>query len=184
MGWVCVGQQLLSEFRNVCTCVFTSYCGHNHKLRGLQSCLCYSRSGIISSGDSGKNLLPGSFRLFANCTLCRCRNGGLVPCWKSCSASPLLLSIVTAALPLILRLQIPLTSLLPPPCLNLVLWQPQEVLCFSERSVWSNYYWPQGMWGLISLSRDWTHTPGLEAWSLNHWTARQVPWMIKWYPLR
>lgn len=36
-------------------------------------------------------------------------------------ASPLLLSIVTAALPLILRLQIPLSSLLPPPRLNLVL---------------------------------------------------------------
>ena len=70
-----------------------------------------------------------------------------------------------------------LSSLLPPPCLNLVLWQPQKVLCFSERCVWSNYYWPQGMWGLISLSRDWTHTPALEAW-------RQVPCMIKWNPLR
>ena len=127
-------------------------------------------------GGSGKNLLPGSFRLFAS-TLCRCRSGGPLPCWKSHSASPLLLSIVTAALALILRLQIPLSSLLPPPCLNLVLWQPQKVLCFSERCVWSNYYWPQGMWGLISLSRDWTHTPALEAW-------RQVPCMIKWNPLR
>ena len=31
-----------------------------------------------------------------------------------------------------------------------------------------------GMWGLSSLTRDWTHTPALEAQSLNHWTAREV----------
>lgn len=31
------------------------------------------------------------------------------------------------------------------------------------------------MWELSSLTRDWTHTSALEAWSLNHWTTREVP---------
>ena len=30
------------------------------------------------------------------------------------------------------------------------------------------------MWDLCSLTRDWTCTPALTAWSLNHWTAREV----------
>ena len=33
----------------------------------------------------------------------------------------------------------------------------------------------RGMWDPSSLSRDRTHTPTLEAWSLNHWTTREVP---------
>ena len=30
------------------------------------------------------------------------------------------------------------------------------------------------MWDLRSLTGDWTCTPALTAWSLNHWTAREV----------
>ena len=32
----------------------------------------------------------------------------------------------------------------------------------------------RGMWDPSSLTRDRTHTT-LEAWSLNHWTSREVP---------
>ena len=31
-----------------------------------------------------------------------------------------------------------------------------------------------GMWDLSSPTRDWTYTPALEVWSLNHWTTRDV----------
>ena len=31
------------------------------------------------------------------------------------------------------------------------------------------------MWELSSLTKDGTHNPALEAQSLNHWTAREVP---------
>ena len=42
---------------------------------------------------------------------------------------------------------------------------------------------PRGMWDLSSLNKDRTHAfptphslpPTLEAFSLNHWTAREVP---------
>ena len=34
---------------------------------------------------------------------------------------------------------------------------------------------PHSMWELISLNRDQTHPPALEAQSLNHWTTRKVP---------
>ena len=34
------------------------------------------------------------------------------------------------------------------------------------------------MWDLSSLTRDWTHAPASEAWSLNHWTAREVPYLV------
>ena len=37
------------------------------------------------------------------------------------------------------------------------------------------FFWPRGLWDLSSLTRDRTCTPALEAWSLNHWTAREVP---------
>ena len=30
------------------------------------------------------------------------------------------------------------------------------------------------MWDLSSLTRDWTHSPALEGFSFNHWTAREV----------
>ena len=32
-----------------------------------------------------------------------------------------------------------------------------------------------GKWDLSSPTKDYTHAPALEAWSLNHWTARRVP---------
>ena len=41
-------------------------------------------------------------------------------------------------------------------------------LCFS-------FFWPWGMWVFSSLTRDWTHTPCVGRWSLNHWTTRDVP---------
>ena len=34
---------------------------------------------------------------------------------------------------------------------------------------------PRGMRDLSSLTRDPTHAPAVEARSLNHWTAREVP---------
>ena len=37
------------------------------------------------------------------------------------------------------------------------------------------FLWPWGMWDLCSPTRDWTHTPCIERWSLNHWTSRKVP---------
>ena len=39
--------------------------------------------------------------------------------------------------------------------------------------VWS--FWPQGIWDLSSPTRDPICTPGIGRWSLNHWTAREVP---------
>ena len=33
----------------------------------------------------------------------------------------------------------------------------------------------QHLWDLSSSTRDRTHIPCIERWSLNHWTARQVP---------
>ena len=51
--------------------------------------------------------------------------------------------------------------------------------CFYFKS-----FWPQGMWDLSSLTRDWTHTPSvLEAQSLNHQTTNEVPlntWCLTW----
>ena len=37
-------------------------------------------------------------------------------------------------------------------------------------------FWPQGIWDPSSLARDWTCTPCIGRWSLNHWTTREVPW--------
>ena len=34
---------------------------------------------------------------------------------------------------------------------------------------------PHSMQDLSTSARDWTHAPWVEAWSLNHWTAREVP---------
>ena len=36
-------------------------------------------------------------------------------------------------------------------------------------------FWPQGMWDLSSLTRNWTRTPFIGRRSLNHWSAREVP---------
>ena len=35
---------------------------------------------------------------------------------------------------------------------------------------------PCGMRDLSSQTRDQPHAPSVEAWSLNHWTAKEVPW--------
>ena len=40
-------------------------------------------------------------------------------------------------------------------------------------------FWPPGMWDVISLTRDTTHTPCIGRRSLNHWTAREVPKSFK-----
>ena len=36
-------------------------------------------------------------------------------------------------------------------------------------------FWPWDMWGFSSPTRDQTHMPCIGRWSLNHWTAREVP---------
>ena len=36
-------------------------------------------------------------------------------------------------------------------------------------------FWPQRMWNLSFPTRDRTCTPCIGRWSLNHWTAREVP---------
>ena len=36
-------------------------------------------------------------------------------------------------------------------------------------------FWAHGMWDLSSPTRDRTRTPGIGRWSLNYWTAREVP---------
>ena len=41
---------------------------------------------------------------------------------------------------------------------------------------------PRGMWDLSFLTRDQTMPPALAMWSLNHWTAGQVPECISCVP--
>ena len=36
-------------------------------------------------------------------------------------------------------------------------------------------FWPWGTWDLNSPTRDWTCTPSIGRWSLNHWITREVP---------
>ena len=36
-------------------------------------------------------------------------------------------------------------------------------------------FWPRGMRTRSSLTKDWTHTPCIGRWSLNYWTAREIP---------
>ena len=36
-------------------------------------------------------------------------------------------------------------------------------------------FWPGGIRGPCSLTRDQTHTPCIERWNINHWTAREFP---------
>ena len=45
------------------------------------------------------------------------------------------------------------------------------VLCFG--------FWPQGRWRLSSRTRDGTCTPCIGRGSLNHWTTRQVPGVLR-----
>ena len=50
---------------------------------------------------------------------------------------------------------------------------------------------PHSIGGLSSLTKDGTCTPGVEAWGLNHWVAREVPpyfyflelFLVSWLPL-
>ena len=39
-------------------------------------------------------------------------------------------------------------------------------------------FWPQGIWDLSSLTRDWTCTPCTGRRRFNHWTTREVPSFI------
>ena len=43
-------------------------------------------------------------------------------------------------------------------------------------------FWVQGMWDLSSLTRDWTYTHCIGRWSLNHWTAKEVPKYLLTFP--
>ena len=50
------------------------------------------------------------------------------------------------------------------------------LICYNIASVvYVFVFWPQGMWGLSSLTRDQTHTPALGGKVFNHWTTREVP---------
>ena len=40
---------------------------------------------------------------------------------------------------------------------------------------------PRGMWDLSSPTRDWTCTPSRAEWTLNQWTAREVPHSTPWW---
>ena len=42
-------------------------------------------------------------------------------------------------------------------------------------AIFMSFFWPQAMWDLSSLTKDWTCTPCIGRWSLNRWTAREVP---------
>ena len=50
---------------------------------------------------------------------------------------------------------------------------------FTNNEVWSLFFSflapPCGMWDPSSATGDWTHAFCSNAWSLNHWTAREVP---------
>ena len=51
--------------------------------------------------------------------------------------------------------------------LNLLQYCFHFMFCF--------FFWPWGVWGFSFLIRDWTHTPCIGRWSLNHWEIREVP---------
>ena len=44
---------------------------------------------------------------------------------------------------------------------------------FSGCGVWAKLV--HGMWDLSSPNRDQTWVPGIEEWTFNHWTTREVP---------
>ena len=52
-------------------------------------------------------------------------------------------------------------------------------ICYNITSVlwvlFSSFFWLRGMWGLCSLTRDWTCIPCVGRQSLNHWITREVP---------
>jgi len=48
-------------------------------------------------------------------------------------------------------------------------------ICYNIASIW--YFALLGAWGMwdpSSVTRDWTHTPCIGRWSLNHWTTKDV----------
>ena len=59
------------------------------------------------------------------------------------------------------------------------MWIIFKVFCIEFATTLSLFYvsffWPQGMWDLSFLIRDWTCTPCMGRWSLNHWTTRKSP---------
>ena len=50
-------------------------------------------------------------------------------------------------------------------------------ICYNIASVFY-VFWPWGMWDLSSLIRDWTCTPYIGRWNLNHQIAREVPALL------
>ena len=46
------------------------------------------------------------------------------------------------------------------------------------------FFWlPRTAWGdLSSLTRDWTQAMAVKVWSPNHWTAREFPQLLQYYP--
>ena len=42
------------------------------------------------------------------------------------------------------------------------------------------FFWPQGMWDLSSPTRNQICIPCIQRQSLNYWTARQVPKLLKY----
>ena len=55
-----------------------------------------------------------------------------------------------------------------------VIWY-QNLNFFSFSFYWIYYniafFWPEGIWDLSSLTRDWNCNPCIRRWSLNHWTT-------------
>ena len=41
------------------------------------------------------------------------------------------------------------------------------------------FLWPRGIWDLSSLTRDWIHIPFVVRQSLNPWTTREVPIVVR-----
>ena len=49
-----------------------------------------------------------------------------------------------------------------------------HLLCFGESEILNFFAMPHSMWDLSSPTRDETHSPTREGWSLNHWTSMEV----------
>ena len=50
----------------------------------------------------------------------------------------------------------------------------QYSFCYKTETIFL-VFWPQGVWDLSSLTRDQVCVPCIGRWSLNHWTASEVP---------
>ena len=51
-------------------------------------------------------------------------------------------------------------------------------ICYNIASALCFVFWLQGVWDLGSLTRDRTYTPCVGRRCLNHWTAREIPWLV------